>query len=149
MNKIFLVDNSFGGAAAAVALAKGAPATGAILLDPAVISREAPAYLSRIQEPALMLGAEEAVSNARKRGYFDRFGRSGVADVSIFIKDTIHEDAHFSAESTQATAEQHITFMRAMTSDAFSLPCSGTFDHAWVSLGDVLKIGRFFNPKKK
>lgn len=84
MNKIFLVDNSFGGAAAAVALAKGAPATGAILLDPAAITREAPAYLSRIQEPALMLGAEEAVSNARKRGYFDRFGGSGVADDSIF-----------------------------------------------------------------
>lgn len=95
-----------------------------------------------------MLGAEEAVSTARKRGYFDRFGRRVVADVSIFIKDAIHEDAPLSAESTQATAEQHVTFMGAMTSDAFSLPCTGTFDHAWASLGDVLEIRRFFKPKK-
>src|SRR5207342_632078 len=51
VNKIILVGHSFGGAAVAVALADGAPATGAILLDPAAISRELPGYLSRIKKP--------------------------------------------------------------------------------------------------
>lgn len=51
LSKIILVGHSLGGVAAAVALAEGAPATGAILLDAAAISRELPAYLSRIKSP--------------------------------------------------------------------------------------------------
>ena len=69
VNKIILVGHSFGGAAVAVALAEGAPAPGAILLDPAAISRELRAYLSRIKKPVLLLGADEHVSPARNLDY--------------------------------------------------------------------------------
>jgi pimeloyl-ACP methyl ester carboxylesterase len=69
VSKIVLLGHSFGGAAVAVALAEGAPATGAILLDPAAISRELPAYLSRIKRPMLILGADEHVSPARNLDY--------------------------------------------------------------------------------
>jgi pimeloyl-ACP methyl ester carboxylesterase len=147
VNKIVLVGHSFGGAAVAVALAEGAPATGAILLDPAAISRELLAYLSRIKKPVLILGADEHVSPARNRDYFYRFVRSGIAEVSI--KHAIHEDAQFPSQSTQATEELQLTFMRAMTSAAFSLSSTGKFDYAWASFGDVLKNGKFFNAKKK
>ena len=147
VKKIILVGHSFGGAAVAVALAEGAPATGAILLDPAAISRELPSYLSRIKKPVLILGADEHVSPARNRDYFYRFVRRGIAEVSI--KDAIHEDAQFPSESMQATEELQVTFMRAMTSAAFSLSSTGKFDYAWASFGDVLKNGKFFNAKKK
>jgi fermentation-respiration switch protein FrsA (DUF1100 family) len=131
----------------AVALAEGAPATGAILLDPAATSRDLPSYLSRIKKPVLILGADEHVSRARNRDYFYRFVRRGIAEVSI--KDAIHEDAQFPSESMQATEELQVTFMRAMTSAAFSLSSTGKFDYAWASFGDVLKNGKFFNAKKK
>ena len=147
VNKIILVGHSFGGAAVAVALAEGAPATGATLLDPAAISRELPGYLSRIKKPVLILGADEHVSPARNRDYFYRYVRSGIAEVSI--KDAIHEDAQFPSESTQVTEELQVTFMKAMTSAAFSLSSTGKFDYAWASFGDVLKKGTFFNAKKK
>ena len=45
VNEIIFAGHSFGGAAVAVALAEGAPATGVILRDPAAISRELPASL--------------------------------------------------------------------------------------------------------
>jgi hypothetical protein len=131
----------------AVALADGAPATGAILLDPAAISRELPGYLSRIKKPVLILGADEHVSPARNRDYFYRNVRSGIGEVSI--KDAIHEDAQFPSGSTQATEELQVTFMRTLTSAALSISSTGKFDYAWASFGDVLKNGKFFSAKKK
>ena len=131
----------------AVALADGAPATGAILLDPAAISRELPGYLSRIKKPVLILGADEHVSPARNRDYFSRNVRSGIGEVSI--KDAIHEDAQFPSGSTQAIEELQVTFMRTLTSAALSISSTGKFDYAWASFGDVLKNGKFFNAKKK
>ena len=147
VNKIILVGHSFGGAAVSVALAEGAPATGAILLDPAAISRELPGYLSRIKKPVLIIGADERLSPARNRDYFYRYVRSGVAEVSI--KNAIHEDAQFPSESMDATEELRVIFMSAMTSAAFSISATGSFDYAWASFRDVLKNGIFFNAKKK
>ena len=139
----------------AVALADGAPATGAILLDPAAISRELPGYLSRIKKPVLILGADEHVSPARNRDYFYTFIRTGVAEVSI--KDAGHEDAQYPAEfplqlfssGPPDTEELQITFVSALTSAAFSLFATGKFDYAWASFGDAIKNGRIFNAKKK
>ena len=131
----------------AVALAGGAPATGAILLDPAAISRELPGYLSRIKKPVLIRGANEHVSPARNRDYFSRNVRSGIGEVSI--KDAIHEDAQFPSGSTQAIEELQVTFMRTLTSAALSISSTGKFDYAWASFGYVLKNGKFFSAKKK
>lgn len=147
VNKVVLVGHSFGGAAAAVALAEGAPAMGAILLDPATINRNLPKYLSRIHKPMLILGADEQLFQARNREWFYRHVRSGVGE--LLIKDALHEDAQFPSESPQATEESQITFMKAITSAAFSLSATGRFDYAWSGFADGLNKGKFFNAKKK
>ena len=147
VNKIILVGHSYGGASVAVALAEGAPAMGGILLDPAAISRDLPAYLSQVNSPVLLLGADEQVSSARNRGYFYRFIRGSVAEVSI--KGATHEDAQFPSESGLATEVLQVTFVSAITSAAFSLSSTGKFDYAWASFGDVFKNGKFFNARKK
>lgn len=155
VSKIILVGHSFGGSAVTIAMAAGAPAAGGILLDPAGIGRDLPKFLSRINKPVMLLGADEQVSQTRNRDYFYLFMRSGIAEVSI--KDAVHEDAQYPAElplqlfasAPTATEELQITFVSALTSAAFSLASTGKFDYAWSSFGDAIKSGKMFNAKKK
>jgi pimeloyl-ACP methyl ester carboxylesterase len=147
VNKIILVGHSFGGSAVAVALAEGAPAAGGILLDPAVDGRDLPKFLQKINKPVMLLGADEQVSSAHNRDYFYRFIRSGFSEVSI--KDASHEDAEYPSEFALATEELQITFVSALTSAAFSLASTGSFDYAWTSFGDGLENGKFFDAKQK
>ena len=155
VNKIILVGHSFGGSAVAIALAEGAPAAGGILLDPAGDGSNLPKFLSQINKPVMVLGADEEISAALDRDYFYRFIRVGIAEVSI--KDAVHEDAQYPAEiplqlfggDSSATEALQITFVSALTSAAFSLASTGKFDYAWTSFGDAIKNGRIFNAKKK
>ena len=147
VNRIILVGHSFGGAAVAIALAEGAPAVGGILLDPAAVGRELPRFLRQINNPVMLLGADEHVSSARNRGYFYRFIRSGIAEVSI--KDAVHEDAQYPSDVGLATEELQVTFVSALTSAALSLSATGKFDYAWTSFGEAIENGKFFNAKKK
>ena len=155
VNKIIIVGHSFGGAAAAIALAEGAPAAGAILLDPSGIGKAMPKFLRRINKPVMLLGADEQVSRMRDRGLFYELIRSGIAEVSI--RDASHEDAQFPLEpapqwpgtDSPATEELQITFVSALTSAALSLAYTGNFDYAWASFGDAIKNGKFFDALKK
>ena len=147
VHKIILVGHSFGGAAVAIALAEGAPAVGGILLDPAAVGRELPKFLRQINNPVMLLGADEHVSLARNRDYFYRFIRSGIAEVSI--KDAVHEDAQYPSDVGLATEELQVTFVSALTSAALSLSATGKFDYAWTSFGEAIENGKFFNAKKK
>ena len=147
VNRIILVGHSFGGAAVAIALAEGAPAVGGILLDPAAVGRELPKFLRQINNPVMLLGADEHVSLARNRDYFYRFIRSGIAEVSI--KDAVHEDAQYPSDVGLATEELQVTFVSALTSAALSLSATGKFDYAWTSFGEAIENGKFFNAKKK
>ena len=155
VNKIILVGHSFGASAVAVALASGAPATGAILLDPAAVGRDLPKFLQQIKQPMLVLGADEELSPTRNREFFYRFVRSGVAEVSI--KDASHEDAQYPSEFSlqnygidpYTTEELQVTFVAALTSAAMSLAFTGTFDYAWTTFGAALENGKFRNAKKK
>jgi len=147
VNRIILVGHSFGGAAVAIALAEGAPAVGGILLDPAAVGRELPKFLRQINNPVMLLGADEHVSSARNRDYFYRFIRSGIAEVSI--KDAVHEDAQYPSDVGLATEELQVTFVSALTSAALSLSATGKFDYAWTSFGEAIENGKFFNAKKK
>jgi pimeloyl-ACP methyl ester carboxylesterase len=154
-SKIILVGHSYGGSAMAIAMAVGAPAAGGILLDPAGVGKELPKFLSQINKPVMLLGADEQRSAARDRDYFYTFIRSGVAEVSI--RDAAHEDAQYPAElpmhlfssGSPDTEELQITFVSALTSAAFSLWSTGKFDYAWASFGDAIKNGRIFNAKRK
>jgi len=148
--RIILVGHSFGASSVAVALAEGARAAGAILLDPAGIGKDLPNFLRQVNAPVMLLGADEHVSSTRNREYFFQFIRSGVAEVSI--RDATHEDAQYPYEQSgdsPATEELQITFVSALTSAARSLSSSGKFDYAWASVGDALQHGKFFNAKKK
>lgn len=155
VNKIILVGHSFGGYAVTVALADGAPAAGGILLDPAVVGNKKPVFLQKIKKPVMLIGADEEASPVRHRDYFFYFIRSGIAEVSI--RDANHEDAQYPSEFSlqnygldpETTEELQITFVSALTSAAFSLSSTRTFDYAWKSFSDAFESGKLFNAKKK
>jgi pimeloyl-ACP methyl ester carboxylesterase len=152
VNRIILVGHSFGGSSVAIALAEGAPAAGGILLDPAGVGKVLPNFLRQINKPVMLLGADEKISSTRDRGYFYRYIRSGIAEVSI--RDATHEDAQYPAELplqlfASTTEELQITFVSALTSAAFSLAYTGKFDYAWTSFSDAIENGKLVNAKKK
>jgi pimeloyl-ACP methyl ester carboxylesterase len=153
-SRIILAGHSFGGISVSIALAEGAPAMGAVLLDPAGIGKELPGYLRKINKPLMVIGADPQVSTTRERHNFYRFVRSGVAEVSI--KDAVHEDAQFSMNSggllslgSDATEEMQITFVSALTSSAFSLAATGKFDYAWTSFRGGIENGKLIGAKRK
>ena len=155
VNRIILVGHSFGGSSVAIALAEGAPAAGSILLDPAGVGKDLPKFLRQVNKPVMLLGADEQVSRTRNRGYFYRYIRSGIAEVSI--RDATHEDGQYPAEfplqlfasDPSTTEELQITFVSALTSAAFSLAYTGKFDYAWTSFSDAIENGKLVNAKKK
>jgi pimeloyl-ACP methyl ester carboxylesterase len=154
-SKIILVGHSFGAFAVAVALAEGAPAAGAILLDPAAAGKDVPNYLRRIQKPVMVLGADDEVSPARNRAYFYEFIRGRIAEVSI--RDAVHEDAQYPSDyalqnagvDPDTTEALQITFVSALTAAAISLSATGTFEYAWSSFRPLFQNGQLFNAKKK
>jgi len=154
-SKIILVGHSFGGSAVVTAIAQGARAAGAILLDPAGIGRDLPSSLQKINTPVMLLGADEKISATRNRAYFFRYIRSGIVEISI--RNASHEDAQYPSEyALQAsgidpyvTEDLQITFASALTAAAFSLSSTGKFDYAWQSFADSLESGRLFNARKK
>jgi pimeloyl-ACP methyl ester carboxylesterase len=151
--RIILAGHSFGGAAVAMALATGAPATGGILLDPAATGKGLPVYLRKVARPVMVIGADDRISPVRDRGWFYEHIRRNVAQVSIV--DAHHEDAEFRLDSapqdseSNATEELQITFVSALTAAAFSLGHTGSFDYAWASFRDGIVSGRFFDALKK
>jgi hypothetical protein len=150
--RIIVAGHSFGAFSAAIALAEGAPAIGAILLDPATAAKGLPAYLRKIDKPVLVISADAQVSAARGHGDFYRYIRSNVSEISIL--DAAHEDAQFPLEQSpisfggdsEPTEAHQITFVSALTDAAFSLAATGGFDYAWASL---VKNGKFIAPRKK
>jgi pimeloyl-ACP methyl ester carboxylesterase len=155
VDRIILAGHSFGATAVAAALGEGAAVSGAVLLDPAGIGRQLPSLLKKVSAPVMLIGADEEIWSTRNREYFYRFIPHGVAEVSI--RDAVHEDAQYPTEhpwrtpagSPIASEESHITFVSALTSAAFSLSATGTFDYAWDSFGDVFRNRRFFNARRK
>jgi pimeloyl-ACP methyl ester carboxylesterase len=147
VDKIILVGHSFGGTSVAIALAEGARAAGAILLDPAGVGRDLPDYLRKISAPVMLLGADEHVSQTRNRDLFYRYVRSGVAEVSI--KDASHEDAQYPSQFAQTTEELQVSFMSTLTAAALSLSATGKFDYAWSSFSASFENGKLFNAKTK
>lgn len=148
--RIILVGHSFGGTAAAVALASGAAAAGAVLLDPASIGWELSAYLRRVSAPLLVLGADEDVFAALDREDFFRLSAGPVAELSI--RDASHEDAQFPFEnepSSSATPAHQITFVSALTAGVLSLAYTGGYDYAWASFGAAMNGGKLIHPRKK
>jgi pimeloyl-ACP methyl ester carboxylesterase len=144
--KIVLVGHSFGGSSVAIALGRGAPVLGGVLLDPAIADGDMRGALPRIRKPVILIGADEYVSETVGRGYFYYYMRNGIIEISV--RDAAHEDATFSLELTDATDEQ-LAFVSSLTASAFSLAATGKPDYAWAGFSKALRKGTIVNPKKK
>ena len=152
LNRIILAGHSFGGAAVAVALAEGAPVVGGILLDPAVPGKEFPKFLRRVSKPVMLIGADEHYSPVANRGDFFLHIRKGIAEISI--ADSHHDDGQFALDAPEdpesTSAEEHqVTFVSALTSAAFSVAYTGSFDYAWRSFAAGIASGKFSNALRK
>ncbi len=155
VNRIILAGHSFGGTAAAIALAEGASAAGGILLDPAGIGKELSNFLKRLNKPLILVGSDQQVTKVRDHGLFYELVRSDIIEISI--RDAHHEDAQFpmepppkgSGSNSSATEELQITFVSALTSAAFSLGFTGKFDYAWSSFDDAIRTGKMFDRLRK
>lgn len=150
-NRIILAGHSFGGKAVAVALAEGAPVAGAVLLDPATVEKGLPKILRQVNAPVMVIGADESLGTTTNRGFFFRFIPAKVAEISI--RDAVHEDAQYPAQSfgidLTGREEQQISFASALTSAAFSLSMTGKFDYAWASFDEAIKNNKLFNARRK
>lgn len=155
VNRIILVGHSFGGYAVAVAMARGAPVAGGILLDPALFGNAAPDFLQKINKPVMLLGADAVLSPVRYREYFFHYIPGNVVEVSV--KDATHEDAQYPSETSlqnagvdpDTTEELQITFVSAMTAAAFSLSSTRALDYAWASFRELIDSGKLVNAQKK
>lgn len=144
--KIVLVGHSFGGSSVAIAMGRGAPVLGGVLLDPAIADGDMRGSLPRIKKPVILIGADEYVSETVGRGYFYYYTRNGIIEISV--RDATHEDATFSLELTDATDEQ-LAFVSTLTAAAFSLAATGKPDYAWAGFSKAVRAGTIVNPKKK
>lgn len=154
VGRIVLAGHSFGGAAVAVALGGGAPALGAILLDPASEFREVPDYLARIRRPVMIVGADPRSSLTKNRDDFFHYVPDNVFEVSV--ANAHHEDAEFPfdmpfdfLDASQATPALRITFAAALTSAAFSIGFTGRLDYVWNSTYDAARDGRLIDRMRK
>ena len=146
-DKIILIGHSFGGTSVAIALAEGAPAAGGILLDPAAVGSDLPAYLRKVRRPVMVLGADEHVSVARNRDYFFRYVNADIGEVSI--RGASHEDAQYPSPAGTTSEDMQVSFASALTVASISLAATGQFDYAWTSFGDAIRDGKLFDARKK
>jgi pimeloyl-ACP methyl ester carboxylesterase len=151
--RIILVGHSFGASSVAVALAEGADAAGAILLDPAGRGRDLPGYIGKIRAPVMILGADEEVFSAIRRDDFYRLIPEGVGEVSI--RNATHADAQYPSRTAthmfgvQTSEELQVTFVSALTAAAVALSAERRFDYAWSAFAEDIASGALINPRKK
>ncbi len=152
-DKIILVGHSLGGSSVAVALAEGAQAAGAILLDPAGAGRDLARYLEQIRAPVMILGADEEVFSVVRRQEFYDLIPGTVSEVSV--RNATHADAEFPSRSAthnfgvETNQDLQITFASALTAAAVSLAADLTFDYAWATFADNIRDGTLINPRRK
>lgn len=145
--RIILAGHSFGASSVAVALAEGAKALGGILLDPATTERAVPVFLGRNKSPLMIIGADEDTTATTNRALFFKFARSRVFEVSV--RDAVHEDAQYPADTYAVEESRQITFAGALVAAALSLHLTGGFDYAWASYASEFNAGKLLRPKQK
>lgn len=152
---IILVGHSFGGSAITVAAGRGAPVKGLILLDPAVVGGRVARYMRKVDEPAVLLGADRSVFRARKRRLF--FKNMGGEFGEISVRGATHDDAqHPSMFSLAAlgfdpytSSENQALFSTAIAASAFSIAATGSIDWVWKAFKPETRRGRLAGPRRK
>lgn len=147
-SRIVLAGHSFGATSVIVALAGGAPAAGAVLLDPADAIRGLPGYLRKVRAPVAIVGADDRLGVTRNRRTFYANLRGNVSEVSI--ADARHEDAQFTLAHEAAQAEPpQLEFIGALTAAAYSLGITGKLDQSWSSYREAARKGTMFGLRRK
>ena len=93
VDQIVLAGHSFGGSATIIAAGSGASLLGIILLDPAVVHRKVEDYISKVEVPTILLGADKKVFKSRKRQLFFRRMRANILEFSF--AGATHNDAQY------------------------------------------------------
>ena len=92
-DNITLSGHSFGGSAMAIAAGKRPAVNGLILLDPALYNTSVKAYISRIETPTIILGADENIFMSKNRKSF--FNLIGKETLEVSVKGATHNDAQY------------------------------------------------------
>lgn len=146
--RIVLAGHSFGATSVVVALASGAPTSGAVLLDPADAIRGLPTYLRKVRAPVAIVGADERLGSTRNRRVFYANIGKGVSETSI--ADAQHEDAQFTLDTDLNAVDQaKLEFVGALTAASFSIGYTGKLDYAWSSFRDAARKGTMFGLNRK
>jgi dienelactone hydrolase len=144
--KIILVGHSFGGSAVTIAAGRNAPVAGLILLDPAVVHKSIRKYMTKINTPVVLLGADPNVFTSRKRKLF--FNNIAGPMTEVTITGATHNDAQ-SPSITKViwgfdpftTAKYQETFLQAIIASSFSLTTNNSVNYAWKAFRPYLKQG--------
>jgi pimeloyl-ACP methyl ester carboxylesterase len=139
-NHQVIVGHSFGGSAALVAAAEGAPIDGIVLLDPAIVSDRLVRVLRQVRVPVLLLGADKSVFRALRRDWIHELLDAPYREISV--RGATHNDAQFPSDNTRlwgafdfvTSEDRQEAFTRALTASCLSLVVTGTTDWAWQGL---------------
>jgi dienelactone hydrolase len=146
--RIVLAGHSFGATSVVVALAGGATARGAVLLDPADAIRGLPGYLRKVRTPVAIVGADQRIAVTRNRAAFRTNLAGSVVEGSIV--DARHEDAQFPLAVDIASAEPgQLRFVAALTAAARSLGDTGRLDQVWAGFRDAARQGEMLDLRRK
>lgn len=134
-SKILLVGHSFGGSASIIAAGSGAPVSGLILLDPAVVDPIVVEKMTKV--PVILLGADKEIFKARKRQKFFKYISSPMIELSLV--NTTHDEAQFPSICSMYifgfecySRENQKLFTSAIAVSAFSLTVSENLNFAWT-----------------
>lgn len=150
-NQIILVGHSFGGSAATLAAAQGAPVLGLVLLDPAVVHPTVTVAMDRVMMPAVLLGADTKKFSARGRSMFRKRWAGEFAEISVI--GATHDDAQGPSMYSNFTLgwdpftdnSQRTIFKASLVSAAVSLANSGNLEQFRRELMPEAKMGQIIS----
>jgi dienelactone hydrolase len=147
-DRMVVVGHSFGGSAAILAIAEGAPVIGGVLLDPAVVHSRVTRAMRSVNLPIVLLGADRKLFVARGRQNFSK--KLGGEILEVTVPGAVHDDAQgpsmFSRSSLGVdpfTSRANQTYFAAMlTTAVIGLTSSGTVDFPRRLFGREQAAGR-------
>lgn len=154
-SKIILAGHSFGGSAVSLAAAKGAKASGLILLDPALYSNTVWKSLPKVNAPTFVLAADPAMFKARRRQDF--FARIPENITELVIAGSTHDDAQmpslnslrfFGFDPTTSRDRQQ-RFLNSLTMAAIAIAEPNLNSRVWQYFKQGLRTGYFVEAKRK
>jgi dienelactone hydrolase len=132
--RIIIVGHSFGGSAAVLAMASGAPVMGAVLLDPAVVHSSVVTAMKDVDLPVVLLGADRKVFAARGRSRFSATLAGEMLEVSV--PRATHDDAQGPSMFSRSalgfdpftSGRRQAVFKSMLTAAVLGISSSGTLD---------------------